>query len=486
MKPTIALVGRPNVGKSTLFNRLTRTKDALVADMPGLTRDRHYGHGKVGSKPYLVVDTGGFEPVVDSGILHEMAKHTLQAIDEADAVVFLVDGRTGLTPQDKIIADRLRQSPRPVFLAVNKGEGANRSVLAAEFYELALGDPYVVSGAHGDGVYGLIEDVLEKFPHAEETEEIAKHPVFAVIGRPNVGKSTLVNAILGEERVIAFDMAGTTRDSIHIDFEREGKPFTIIDTAGVRRRGKVEEAVEKFSVIKAMQAVEASNVAVLVLDAQQDIADQDATIAGFALEAGRALVVAVNKWDDIDEDRKAQIKRDIARKLYFLDFAKFHYISALKEKGIDGLFASIQAAYDAAMIKMPTPKITRVLQSAIERQAPPRAGLVRPKMRYAHQGGMNPPVIVIHGNALQHIPEAYTRYLTQTFRKAFNLQGTPLRIQYNVSDNPYENADEKPKNKPLRRVQLSNRIEKREGKKVEKNRLKKKRQVSIKKKQSAN
>ena len=256
MKPTIALVGRPNVGKSTLFNRLTRTKDALVHDLPGLTRDRHYGHGKVGSKPYLVIDTGGFEPVVDSGILHEMAKQTLQAVDEADAVVFLVDGRTGLTPQDKIIADRLRQSPRPVYLAVNKGEGGNRAVLAAEFYELALGDPYVISGAHGDGVYYLIEDILETFPEPEKEEEEAKHPVFAVIGRPNVGKSTLVNAILGEERVIAFDMAGTTRDSIHIDFEREGKPFTIIDTAGVRRRGKVDEAVEKFSVIKAMQAVE--------------------------------------------------------------------------------------------------------------------------------------------------------------------------------------------------------------------------------------
>ena len=238
MKPTIALVGRPNVGKSTLFNRLTRTKDALVHDLPGLTRDRHYGHGKVGSKPYLVIDTGGFEPVVDSGILHEMAKQTLQAVDEADAVVFLVDGRTGLTPQDKIIADRLRQSPRPVYLAVNKGEGGNRAVLAAEFYELALGDPYVISGAHGDGVYYLIEDILETFPEPEKEEEEAKHPVFAVIGRPNVGKSTLVNAILGEERVIAFDMAGTTRDSIHIDFEREGKPFTIIDTAGVRRRGK--------------------------------------------------------------------------------------------------------------------------------------------------------------------------------------------------------------------------------------------------------
>lgn len=484
MKPTIALVGRPNVGKSTLFNRLTRTKDALVADLPGLTRDRHYGHGKIGSKPYLVVDTGGFEPVVDSGILHEMAKHTLQAIDEADAVVFLVDGRTGLTPQDKIIADRLRQSPRPVYLAVNKGEGGNRAVLAAEFYELALGEPHVISGAHGDGVYYLIEEILEHFPEAQEDEEQAKHPVFAVIGRPNVGKSTLVNAILGEERVIAFDMAGTTRDSIHIDFERNGKPFTIIDTAGVRRRGKVEEAVEKFSVIKAMQAVEAANVAVLVLDAQQDIADQDATIAGFALEAGRALVVAVNKWDGISEERREQVKRDIARKLYFLDFAKFHYISALKERGIDGLFDSIQAAYDAAMIKMPTPKITRVLQSAIERQAPPRTGLVRPKMRYAHQGGMNPPVIVIHGNSLHAISDSYTRYLTQTFRKAFSLQGTPLRIQYNVSENPYQEAEDKPQKKPLRRVALSNRIEKREGRKEEKSRFKKKNKVSLKKLQS--
>ncbi|QMT41115.1 ribosome biogenesis GTPase Der [Neisseria shayeganii] len=486
MKPTIALVGRPNVGKSTLFNRLTRTKDALVHDLPGLTRDRHYGHGRVGSKPYLVVDTGGFEPVVDSGILHEMAKQTLQAVDEADAVVFLVDARTGLTPQDKIIADRLRQSPRPVFLAVNKGEGGNQAVLAAEFYELALGEPYVISGAHGDGVYYLMEDILGRFPDAEEEGETAKHPVFAVIGRPNVGKSTLVNAILGEERVIAFDMAGTTRDSIHIDFERHGQPFTIIDTAGVRRRGKVDEAVEKFSVIKAMQAIEAANVAVLVLDAQQDIADQDATIAGFALEAGRALVVAVNKWDGIDEERREQIKRDIARKLYFLDFARFHYISALKEKGIDGLFDSIQAAYDAAMIKMPTPKITRVLQSAIERQAPPRAGLVRPKMRYAHQGGMNPPVIVVHGNALQHISDSYTRYLTQTFRKAFNLQGTPLRIQYNVSDNPYEESADKVKNKPLRRVSLSNRIAKRENQKAEKDRIRKpkKRQVSVKKQQA--
>lgn len=484
MKPTIALVGRPNVGKSTLFNRLTRSKNALVHDLPGLTRDRHYGHGRVGSKPYLVVDTGGFEPVVDSGILHEMAKQTLQAVDEADAVIFLVDARTGLTPQDKIIADRLRQSPRPVFLAVNKGEGGNRAVLASEFYELALGEPYVISGAHGDGVYYLIEDVLQHFPDATDELPENKHPVFAVIGRPNVGKSTLVNAILGEERVIAFDMAGTTRDSIHIDFERDGKPFTIIDTAGVRRRGKVSEAVEKFSVIKAMQAIEAANVAVLVLDAQQDIADQDATIAGFALEAGRALVIAVNKWDGLSADAREQVKRDIARKLYFLDFAKLHFISALKERGIDGLFDSIQAAYDAAMIKMPTPKITRVLQSALERQQPPRAGLVRPKMRYAHQGGSNPPVIVIHGNSLQAISDSYTRYLVQTFRKAFNLQGTPLRIQYNVSENPYEETAEQTKNKPLRRATLSNRIAKRENRKTEKVRNSaktRKRQVSVKK-----
>lgn len=479
MKPTIVLVGRPNVGKSTLFNRLTRTKDALVADVPGLTRDRHYGRGRVGTKPYLVVDTGGFEPVVDSGILYEMARHTLQAVDEADAIIFLVDGRTGLTPQDQIIANHLRKSTRPVYLVVNKGEGANQSVLAAEFYELSLGEPIVISGAHGDGVYHLMESVLEEFPDEEE-EKTNQHPTFAIIGRPNVGKSTLVNTILGEERVIAFDMAGTTRDSIHIDFVRDNHPFTIIDTAGVRRRGKVDDAIEKFSVIKAMQAIEAANVAVLVLDAQQDIADQDATIAGFALEAGRALVVAVNKWDGIDNERKEQVKRDIARKLYFLDFAKFHFISALKEKGIDGLFASIRAAYDAAMIKLSTPKLTRVLQTALERQQPPRAGLIRPKMRYAHQGGMNPPVIVIHGNALQHISDAYTRYLTQTFRKAFHLQGTPLRIQYNVNANPYDEKDTKPK-QSLRRVKLSNRIAKREEIKKSKKQVKRKNNVKSKK-----
>jgi len=450
MKPTVALVGRPNVGKSTLFNRLTRSRDALVADQPGLTRDRHYGHGRVGEKPYLVIDTGGFEPVVDEGILFEMAKQTLQAMDEADAVVFLVDGRTGITPQDKIIANRLRQLDRPVHLVVNKAEGMNQAIAGAEFHELALGEPLAISSAHGDGVNELMELVLAPFPDEVE-EETTRHPKFAVIGRPNVGKSTLVNAILGEERVIAFDHPGTTRDSIYIDFERAERTYTIIDTAGVRRRTKVSEAVEKFSVIKTMKAIEDANVAVLVLDAQQDISEHDATIAGFALEAGRALVIAVNKWDHLDNNAKEQIKRDIARKLTFLDFAKFHYISALEGRGVGDLFKSIDEAYEAAMVNLSTPKLTRVLEVAIERQAPPRVGPVRPKMRYAHQGGMNPPIIVIHGNALNHIPDSYTRYLEHTFRKVFKLQGTPLRVQYKTGENPYDKDDakHKPKLSPL-------------------------------------
>ena len=453
MKPTVALVGRPNVGKSTLFNRLTRSRDALVADQPGLTRDRHYGHGRVGDKPYLVVDTGGFEPVVDEGILFEMARQTLQAVDEADAIVFLVDGRTGITPQDKIIANRLRQNDRPVFLVVNKAEGISQSIAGAEFHELALGEPLAISAAHGDGVRELMEMVLEPFPAATDEKE-ARHPKFAVIGRPNVGKSTLVNAILGEERVIAFDQAGTTRDSIYIDFERDDHTYTIIDTAGVRRRGKVNEAIEKFSVIKTMKAIEDANVAVLVLDAQLDISEQDATIAGFALEAGRALVVAVNKWDNIDGEQKELVKREIARKLGFLDFAKFHYISAIEGRGIADLFKSIDEAYRAAMVKLATPKLTRVLEVAVERQAPPRVGQVRPKMRYAHQGGMNPPIIVIHGNALDKVPDSYTRYLEHTYRKVFKLQGTPLRVQYKSAENPFDSVKESKGGKPGKLVTL--------------------------------
>ena len=436
MKPTIAIVGRPNVGKSTLFNRMTKTRDALVADLPGLTRDRHYGHGKVGDKPYLVIDTGGFEPVVDEGIMFEMAKQTLQAIDEADAIIFIVDARAGLTPQDKMIANHLRKVDRPVWLAVNKIEGLNYNVAIAEFFELALSTPIPFSASHGEGVRHLIEFVLGDFEKAEEVQA-NDHPKFAIVGRPNVGKSTLVNAILGEERVIAFDQPGTTRDSIAIEFENGGKPYTIIDTAGVRRRAKVSEVIEKFSVVKTMQAIEEANVAVLVLDATLDISEQDAHISGFILEAGRALVVAVNKWDEADLSQKERIKHDIARKLNFLDFAKFHYISALQGKGVADLLKSVQIAYAAAMIKLPTPKLIRALALAVERQQPPRCGLVRPKLKYAHQGGSNPPVVIVHGNALGKIPDSYWRYLEKSFLKLFKLQGTPLRVQYKRSSNPF-------------------------------------------------
>lgn len=437
MKPMIALVGRPNVGKSTLFNRLTRTRDALVADQPGLTRDRHYGHGRVGDKPYLVVDTGGFEPVVDDGILFEMAKQTLQAVDEADAVIFLVDARGGMTPQDKLIANRLRQCSCPVYLAVNKAEGIQTAIASAEFFELGLGEPQVISSAHGDGVRTLMDLVLENLPNTVENK-VTKYPKFAVIGRPNVGKSTLVNAILGEDRVIAYDRPGTTRDSIYIDFERAEQRYTIIDTAGVRRRTRVDESIEKFSVVKTLRAIDDANVAVLVLDAQQDIADQDATIAGYALEAGRALVIAVNKWDGIDNNRREQVKRDVDRKLSFLNFARFHFISAQEGQGVPILLKSIEQAYAAATVKLSTPKLTRVLQAATERQQPPRAGAIRPKLRYAHQGGMNPPIIVIHGSALDRVPASYTRYLEHMFRKAFQLEGTPLRVQYKSGDNPFD------------------------------------------------
>jgi GTP-binding protein len=440
VKPTLVLVGRPNVGKSTFFNRLTRSRDALVADMPGLTRDRHYGHGRLGNKPFLVVDTGGFEPQAKTGIVHEMARQAEAAIAEADVVVFLVDGRTGLAPQDKVIAELLRRSGRPVHLAVNKAEGMNRAVVEAEFHELGLGEPCAVSGAHGDGVAELLEIALAPFPD-EHDHESEHGPRVAIVGRPNVGKSTLINALLGEERVIAFDMPGTTRDAIEIPFERNDRSYTLIDTAGLRRKGRVFEAVEKFSVIKTLQAIEEANVVVLMVDASQDISDQDAHIAGFCIEAGRAMVLAVNKWDAVDTYRRECIKQDIARKLNFLGFAKVHYISAKEGQGITGVLTSVDKAYAAAMVKLPTPKLTRVLQAAVQKQQPPRRGNIRPKLRYAHQGGSNPPIIVIHGNALDDVPESYTRYLEKTYLEAFRLQGTPLRIQYKTARNPFAERD---------------------------------------------
>ena len=445
MLPTLVLVGRPNVGKSTLFNRLTASRAALVADYPGLTRDRHYGRGRGADRPYLVVDTGGFEPDARSGIMQAMAGQTRTAIAEADAVIFMVDGREGLTGEDRVIADLLRRSGRPVLLAVNKAEGLAAERVTAEFHELAMGTPLPISSAHGENVRELVEHALAECKGQSEvghepTPEESKRIRVAIVGRPNVGKSTLVNTLLGEERVITFGEPGTTRDSIYLDFDRNARGYTLIDTAGVRRRGKVIETIEKFSVIKTLQAIEDANVVVLMLDAEQGISEQDAHLAGHILEAGRALVVAVNKWDAVDADARGEVKRDLERKLGLLSFAELHTISAKKDKGIGPLVKAIDRAYAAAMARLPTPKLTRALQEALARQQPPRAGLVRPKLRYAHQGGANPPVIVIHGSALRSVPDAYRRYLEHFFRDAFKLQGTPLRIQFKTGANPYAEA----------------------------------------------
>ena len=442
MKPVIALVGRPNVGKSTLFNRLTRSRDALVADLPGLTRDRHYGEGRVGERPFLVIDTGGFEPVAKEGIMFQMALQTKQAVAEADVVVFIVDGRQGMTPHDKTITDFLRKSGRKVMLVVNKGEGMKYSAVVADFYELGMGDPYVISAAHGDGVADLVEEALneafaQRPDNAEELDPPERGVKIAIVGRPNVGKSTLVNTLIGEERVIAFDMPGTTRDSIEVPFERDGKNYTLIDTAGIRRRGKVFEAIEKFSVVKTLQSISEAHVVILLLDAQQDISEQDAHIAGFILESGRALVVAVNKWDGLQSDERDEIKIDLDRKLDFLSFAKTHFISALKASGIGPMMKSVDAAYAAATADLSTPRLTRALIEAVEKQEPRRKGSIRPKLRYAHQGGQNPPIIVIHGNALDAVGEPYKRYLEKHFRDTFNLVGTPLRIELRVGKNPF-------------------------------------------------
>jgi GTP-binding protein len=446
MKPVIALVGRPNVGKSTLFNRLTRSRDALVADLPGLTRDRHYGEGRVGERPFLVIDTGGFEPVAKDGIMHEMAKQTKQAVAEADIVVFIVDGRQGLTPHDKTITDFLRKAGRAVMLVVNKSEGMKYTSVTADFYELGMGDPYVISAAHGDGVADLVEEALNlafaQRPLDEEAPGNLRDGVkIAIVGRPNVGKSTLINTLLGEERVIAFDLPGTTRDSIEIPFERDGKQYTLIDTAGIRKRGKVFEAIEKFSVVKTLQSISEANVVLLLLDAQQDISEQDAHIAGFVLESGRALVVGINKWDGLTSDRRDEIKIDLDRKLSFLSFAKFHFVSALKSTGLGPLMKSVDSAYAAAMSNLSTPKLTRALIEAVEHQQPRRKGSIRPKLRYAHQGGQNPPIVVIHGNALEAIDDSYKRYLEKHFRETFSLVGTPLRIELRSSKNPYARTE---------------------------------------------
>lgn len=443
MKPIIALVGRPNVGKSTLFNRLTKTHSALVADMPGLTRDRHYGDARQGNRSYLLIDTGGFEPLITDGIMHHMAMQTEEAIVEADAIIFLVDGKNGVTAQDKVIANKLRLSEKPIYVAVNKVEGVDRNIAISDFYELGLANLYPISSSHGEGIFRLVGDALKHVPRStdESLENDELGTTFAVVGRPNVGKSTLVNAILGEERVIAFDEAGTTRDSIHITFDRDDKKYTIIDTAGIRRKGRVEDKIEKFSLLKSIQAISDAQVVVLVLDAKLSIDKQDATIVGYALEAGKSIVVALNKWDGVSTEKREELKQDLKHKLQFLDFAKFCFISALKKKGIDELITSIDEAYASAFIKLPTPKLTRALLEAISRQAPTYKGNHRPKLRYAHQGGSNPPTIIIHGNSLENVAKSYTRYLEHAFRKVFHLVGTPLRIEYKLSENPYHDRE---------------------------------------------
>jgi len=447
MKPVIALVGRPNVGKSTLFNRLTQTRDAIVADFAGLTRDRHYGNGRAGKHEYIVIDTGGFEPDAGSGIFKEMAKQTRQAVAEADVVIFVVDARDGLSAQDHDIANELRRLGKPCVLAANKAEGMKSSAKLVDFYELGFGEVHAVSAAHGQGIRDLIDLALEPLnlqePEEDDEEDDATRPIrLAVAGRPNVGKSTLINTWLGEERLVAFDLAGTTRDAISVPFERNGQRFELIDTAGLRRKGKVFEAIEKFSVVKTLQAIESANVVLLLLDATQGVTDQDAHIAGYILESGRAVVLAINKWDAVDSYQREQLHRQIETRLAFLKFASLHFISATKRQGLGPLWQSIAQAHKGATRKMSTPVLTRVLQEAVQFQTPKKSGMFRPKMRYAHQGGMNPPVIVIHGNSLEHVTDAYKRFLEGRFRKEFDLVGTPLRIEFKTSHNPYADKDE--------------------------------------------
>lgn len=445
MKPVIALVGRPNVGKSTLFNRLTKSRDAIVADFSGLTRDRHYGDGRLGSKEFIVIDTGGFEPEKPSGVVAEMAKQTKQAVAEADAVVFVVDIRGGLSPQDEDIARYLRAANKRVFLAVNKAEGMSESPLLGEFHELGIGEPHPISAAHGQGIRSLLETVLEPFEfedeealEGEEDEGEPRAIRLAVAGRPNVGKSTLINTWLGEERLIAFDMPGTTRDAIKVPFERQGQRFELIDTAGLRRKGRVFEAIEKFSVVKTLQAIADAHVVVLLVDATQGVSDQDAHIAGYVLESGRSVVIAINKWDAVDSYQRQMLERSIETRLAFLKFAPILHISALKRQGLGPLWQAISDAYQSATKKLPTPVLTRLLHEAVEHQAPKRAGMFRPKLRYAHQGGMNPPVIVVHGNNLEHVTDVYKRYLEGRFRAHFQLVGTPLRIEMKSARNPFD------------------------------------------------
>ncbi len=446
MKPVIAIVGRANVGKSTLFNRITKSRDAIVADFAGLTRDRHYGDARLGRREFIVVDTGGFEPDKPSGVLAQMARQTRQAVAEADAVIFVVDVRAGLSAQDHDIARFLRTQHKRVVLAANKAEGMTESPLLGEFHELGIGDPHPISSAHGQGIRSLLEAALVDFAPDEDSpadDPGQDLPIrLAVAGRPNVGKSTLINAWLGEERLVAFDQPGTTRDAIHVPFEKDGQRFELIDTAGLRRKGKVFEAIEKFSVVKTLQAIADANVVLLLVDATQGVSEQDAHIAGYILESGRAVVVAINKWDASDDYQRQTLQRSIASRLAFLKFAPVLQISAIRRQGLNAVWKALLQAHASATIKMTTPVLTRLIHEAGEHQAPRREGRFRPKMRYAHQGGMNPPVVVIHGTSLDHVTDSYKRFLEGRLREHYKLVGTPIRIEMRSAQNPYDHRDE--------------------------------------------
>lgn len=467
MIPVVALVGRPNVGKSTLFNRFTRSRDALVANFPGLTRDRQYGSAEYGEYQFIVIDTGGITGD-EQGIDSKMAEQSLQAIEEADVVMFIVDAREGVTAADQMLAEHLRRNSKPAYLVANKTDGIDADSAIAEFYSLALGPVYKIAAAHGRGISGLLQETLsplaEEFPEMriaqeedeadvdeasdsaadESTESVQLDPKaikLAIVGRPNVGKSTLTNRILGEDRVIVYDMPGTTRDSIYIPMQRDDQPYVLIDTAGVRRRRKINETVEKFSVIKTLKAIEDANVVLIVIDAREGISDQDLSLLGFTLNAGRSVVLAVNKWDGLDTYVKDRIKSEIDRRLGFIDFARLHFISALHGTGVGHLFESVTEAYESATRKVTTSLLTRILDSAKYEHQPPLVRGRRVKLKYAHAGGHNPPIIVIHGNQVNDLPDSYKRYLMNYFRKSLDMMGTPIRIEFKESSNPYSTKD---------------------------------------------
>lgn len=473
MIPVVALVGRPNVGKSTLFNRLTRTRDALVADFPGLTRDRKYGQAKLGEHEFIVIDTGGIDGT-EEGVETKMAEQSLAAIDEADVVLFMVDGRAGLTVSDEAIAQHLRTIEKPAMLVVNKVDGVDADAASAEFWQLGMDNMYQIAASHGRGVTALIdralnpfaEELLEQAKEVEDltsiadsdeeqieyTEEEAEaefkrlqdQPIkLAIIGRPNVGKSTLTNRILGEERVVVYDMPGTTRDSIYIPMQRDDREYVLIDTAGVRRRRRINETVEKFSVVKTLKAVEDANVVMLIIDARENISDQDLSLLGFALNAGRSIVIAVNKWDGLDSDVKEHVKKELDRRLGFVDFARIHFISALHGTGVGHLFESVQEAYKSATTRVGTSVLTRVMKMATDDHQPPLVRGRRVKLKYAHAGGYNPPIVVIHGNQVKELPDSYKRYLMNYYRRSLEIMGTPIRIQFQNSENPFEGRTNK-------------------------------------------